>query len=409
MIGYFVVFIVLTIYLRIMGRNKESYIQPSLFLLSLYILSIICGIIDVHLAHETQILQWQYFKYAFVFIAYLFIFLHPYISFDESHITSIDLPEKRTLDIFSSIIIILSFVAIIFFFSGVNKVFSQDSLADARNSRYYQDISYVETGIMYTISSVSASLFVFSLLLFFVYLCIGDSKYRCILLFIGSFSEILHVLTEVGRDGVIFWLFDFVFFYLLFYDFIKEENKQRLRKIFFIVGAIILIPFMLISISRFEGNVLGDLVSYMGQQYKHFCYYFDFDPLPVSYGRSFPLYFEITGQRMPAPPIFSNAYTDSTSFGTFIRGFLTNFGVIGTFLVGLIMALIFRSTMKSTDDHFAFYKFFVYILYFQIFSQGVFYYRQYTRGANLFILLCFLLYFIFKHITPSGNNSLNKY
>ena len=40
------------------------------------------------------------------------------------------------------------------------------------------------------------------------------------------------------------------------------------------------------------------------------------------------------------------------------------------------------------------------MLYFQILSQGVFYFRQYTRGGNLFILLCLifsLLLYVIEH------------
>ena len=51
---------------------------------------------------------------------------------------------------------------------------------------------------------------------------------------------------------------------------------------------------------------------------------------------------------------------------------------------------------------FLFSSVFIYILYFEVYSQGVFYFRQYTRGGNLFILLCFLMALIFNVLQNSG-------
>lgn len=404
MVNFLIVFIAIFIYIRYLKNIKGGYLYPSVFLLFLYGLSITCGIIDVYMSNEKHILEGKYLPYSFVFVFYLSLFIIPFASFTENKNERIILPNKEILDVFSSIIIILSFFSIAFFSSGVVKVFSLASLSDARNDRYIYGDSYIETGITYTICSVSASMFVFALLLFFIYLCIGGHKKRCTLLFISSFSEVMHVLTEVGRDGVVFWLFNFIFLSLLFKDYMGEDKKRMIKRIFYIFGSVALVPFVLISLSRFEGNVIGDLVSYMGQQFKHFCYYFDFDPLPVSYGRSFPLYYEITNQTMPENVLYGNSLTRSTTFGTFIRGFFTNFGLLGTFFVGVIMWTLFKMCMGRPNNKLKFNKLFIYLLYFQIYGQGVFYFRQYTRGGNLFIVLSFVFYFVFNAIISQGNN-----
>lgn len=396
---------ILFFFLSLQAKKKKGiWACPSMFLMILYLISLICGIINIYLEKEWIIGSPQYMPYSFLLVFLLYLYFKNFVAFDEVSTGEIVLPSRLWLDRMSTILIILSFIAIVFFADGVTKVFSMSDLGAARNNRYIYGDTYVESGLLYTVCSVSSSLYVFALLLFFIYLIIGGSKYRCVLLFISSFSEVLHVLSEVGRDGIVFWLFSFIFFYLLFKDYMIEKQTKAIRKVFVVFAALALIPFMMISAGRFTENLVGELVSYMGQQFKHFCYYFDFSPRPVAFGRSFPLVFEIIGAKKPDAPIFANDYTDSGSFAFFLRGFFTNFGVVGTIIFGFIIAILQKGLLKLRNNAIPFNVLFVYILFFQIFSQGVFYFRQYTRGGNLFIVLCFVFYFLTKSMSNSTDS-----
>lgn len=380
-------------------KKKGTWACPSMFLLILYLISLCCGILNIYLEKEWMINASQYMPYSFLLVFLLYLYFRNFVAFDEVSTREIVLPSKIWLDRMSTIVIILSFIAILFFADGVSKVFSMADLGAARNNRYIYGDTYVESGLLYTVCSVSSSLYVFALLLFFIYLIIGGNRNRCVLLFISSFSEVLHVLSEVGRDGIVFWLFSFIFFYLLFKDYMIERQTKMIRKVFVVFATLALVPFMMISASRFTENLIGELVSYMGQQFKHFCYYFDFNPRPVALGRSFPLIFEIIGAKMPDAPIFANDYTDSESFAFFLRGFFTNFGVLGTVIFGIFISLIQKGLLKLRNNAIHFNVLFIYILFFQVFSQGVFYFRQYTRGGNLFIVLCFVFFFITRDMS----------
>lgn len=401
MVNMIITAVLFSLYCLKTKKTKGTWACPSMFLILLYLFSLCCGLLHIYLEKETMIGYTDYMPYSLLLVFLMLLYFNGFVSLDEVSATKMVLPSRKWLDRMSTIVIVLSFIAILFFADGVTKVFSMEDLGAARNNRYIYGDTYVETGLLYTVCSVASSLYVFALLLFFIYLVIGGNKIRCVMLFISSFSEVLHVLSEVGRDGIVFWLFSFIFFYLLFKDFMKKKQVKFISKVFIIFTALALIPFMMISAGRFTENLMGELVSYMGQQFKHFCYYFDLDPRPMAFGRGFPLVYEILGEELPEPAIYSNDYTDSSAFGFFFLSFFINFGVTGTIIIGFILTVLQRCILKIKNNHLRFNTLFIYILFFQIFSQGVFYFRHYTRGGNLFIVLCFVLYFITRGLSNS--------
>lgn len=379
------------------AKVKHTWKTPSSFLVMLYLLSIICAIIDINIGFDKPyILDDKYWSSAILFVLLLGAFIIPYISFREDLIEHFEFPNMRFLNIASSILIVLSIAAIIYYIPSIQAVFSYGNLSDARDDRYSNDISFVETGLSYTFFSVISSFFIFCLLFFFVYYIIGGHKKRCALLLIASFSETFHVLTEVGRDGIVFWFFTFIFFFLLFRNYMEEKKLKPIKIYFSIAIALISIPFVLISFSRFSESVFAGLVSYMGQQFKHFCYYVSMDNPPSSSGYIFPLFWEVLGLDRPDPAKFYYETTDSGAFGTFMRSFIENITLFGTIIACMVMGLFYIITVGKKRKTMSFNSLLVYILFFEIYGQGVFYFRHYTRGGNLFIVLCIIGYFLFK-------------
>jgi len=86
----------------------------------------------------------------------------------------------------------------------------------------------------------------------------------------------------------------------------------------------------------------------------------------------------------------------SWCFSTFIVGLIRNFGYLVTYLIGIILIVVSLCTFGKPSKSLKFNDMIMSILYFQIIGQGVFYFRQYTRGGNLFIVMSIVLYFVFK-------------
>lgn len=404
MVKFVLIFILFVLMAVSNAKRKHSWLSPSSFLIVLYTLSLLFTIIDIPMNDHSLVLQDKYWGPAIFMTVMVIAFLFPILRFNETKFAFIRVPSRRILDTFSTIIIILSFFSIFYYIPTMLNLLRGD-LGALRNALYAGE-EYVEAGLWNTVASTSASLYVFAILMFFIYLCIGTSKGRLILLFISSFSEPIHVLTYVGRDGIVFWFFSFIYLFLLFRPFLRERVGEKIKKVGFILGVVMMIPFMMISVGRFSENfgVLNSIVSYFGQPFVNGTLYFGIDNPPVSPGNSFPLFYEITGIRMPeGAGRWEMGGTNSWVFGTFVESWYSSFGsysalIFSCIVLGMLFFAIFNKRMKSLR----FSKLFIYIVYFQVYAQGVFYFRQYTRGGNLFILLCFFMALAFNILQKSG-------
>jgi len=403
MIIYIVQFILVLLFLRSNARSKGTWLSSSGFLLIIYAIAAALAIPTLNIDGYVEARTSAYWLPMLMFLFCLGTFIVPFCRFNERTIEQIVLPNMTLLNAFTWFIIAVSFFAISFFSSSVNMIFALGNLGDARNALYSGEM-YVEVGLFNTIASVGASMYVFALLLFFVYSIIGNNKFKCILLLISSVSEPLHILSYVGRDGVVFWLFSFIFLFLLFRPFMQEDMSKRILKYFGIGTAILMLPFLAISVSRFDSTDAGTdgaMISYMGQSFVGGPLYMGIDDKPFNEGASFPLFYEITGIKQ------NNKYEvgggmlqigewKSWHFSTFVISLYMNFHFVGLMLLAIVCAFLQKKVLGKARPIFSFECFFIYILFFQVYSQGVFYFKQYTRGGNLFILICLMLYLIFK-------------
>ena len=376
------------------ARSKRTFLSPSSFLIGIYLLSAALGIATLFVVDYTDPFSSKYWEPMLIFDFFIISFLYPFKYFKETVISSIKLPNKDVLDVFSFIIITLSFFSIIYFSSTVNMIFSLGNLSDSRNIRY-EEGEFVETGILNTVASVSASLYVFALLFFFVYSVMGGNKKRRLLLLIASFSEPIHVLAYVGRDGIVSWLFSFIFLYLLFKPFLAKTVSIFIRKIFIVIAVISLIPFALISVSRFgesDNKLYSSLIRYMGESFINGPLYFGLNPPPTNIGQHFPLFCELIGSESSGKmDLIQIGDWKSFQFSTFVVSFYESLDIDGLFFICIFMLLFFFLFIRNSRISFSAHTLLLYILYFQIISQGVFYFRHGTRGGNLFIIICLLL------------------
>lgn len=384
------------LFLLIWLRNKKvkgNWRSPSSFLLGIYLLSAICSIPTLYFGDYIEPFQSKYWFAIIKFSFLVVLFLAPILFFNENKIQKIVLPSRAFLDFFSGIIILLSFYAIFYYAGTARSILSMADIGAYRNM-VASGGEYSESGIFNTIASVSSSLYVFALLLFFVYVAIEGIRVRSVLLFISSFSEMLHIFTFAGRDGIVFWLFSFVFLWLLFSKYLQSKVSSKLKRIFVIVSLLMAIPFMMISNSRFGESSYGtsySLVSYMGQSFVNGPLYFGIDNPPVRKS-GFVLINELFHIKSEGGvDLMQIGEWKSWTFGTLVvslhQKLNGNWGLISFELLALALFLIVMGRTKYTIklNHII-----IYILYFQVLSQGVFYFRQFTRGGNLFILLCLL-------------------
>jgi hypothetical protein len=83
-------------------------------------------------------------------------------------------------------------------------------------------------------------------------------------------------------------------------------------------------------------------------------------------------------------------------FSTYIGSYLSNFGKMGTIVLLSLSSLHVTYIMKiKMRDAICLSDLLILILYIQVISWGVFYFRQYS--ANLYLIVTFLISILFKH------------
>lgn len=401
MFKFIFVTLVLLIWVIRTYKKKKTLLSPSIFVLLLYFISVALSLPHMKVNNETLALEPEYFGASIVFIFLLLLFLYPFTRIKEETLEIIVLPNSKLLYIYSISIVALSFFSIIYYIPSVINVFSLESLAAARIQMGQGEL-FVEETIFNTIAAVSSSFYTIAIFLFFIYRAKGTNKKLALFLLISSISYVIHIFTKVGRDGVVFWLFSFIGAYGLFRKFLPKSDRNLIKKILIVFSSISIPFFMAITFDRFSDNPFAGILSYMGQAFPNFCLAFHAD-YPVSNGSSFPFFREILGLPIAVSTRSEFGGTVTWVFGTFLKSFLLNFDLFGTVLLGIFMGLIIVLAFKKNNKKFYFYQLFLYFLYFQIYSQGVFYFRQSTRGDNLFIILSFFFYFVFMFLAKNHN------
>ncbi len=334
----------------------------------------------------------EYWYGILIFVLLLFILLFPIYLFDESKMQRLILPNMMCLLLLSIFVVFISIYALVYHLPIVLKIFEMD-LGDARINLASE--TYVKQSVYSSMAAVSASLYIYAIILFFVFYIINKYKILTFLLFVSSFSNVLFVLSYVGRDGIVFWIISFCLCFLFFKGFMQPCRKKSILRIFYILVIVLTMPFILISISRFNYDFYYSIISYVGQSLPNFCLYMNIHNYPVDYGSSFPVVLSVLGKDVSISDSWVIGDTSSWVFGSLFKSFIYNFNLTNTFIILIFLGLIFYFYFGMVKKVIEFYKIILYFLYMQVYSQGVFYFVQYTRSGNYFIIISLFLFFIF--------------
>lgn len=377
-------------------KVKGGILNPSSFLLIIYFISFVFAIIHIlyngiDLAYNKK--YWGGAVFAFLS---LYLYFLPYIKFNELKVKELKIPNLNILNLFSVFLIVVSLFSILYWLPYVSNLFlSSSDLGEMREDYVEGNLSVGGGGFFQTIAGISAHMYYFNIIIYFVYKALNIKRSQQILLLLSSVSYVIYVFSAVGRDGIVFWLFSFVCCYLFFRPYLFKSDEQVIKRLMIFAAILMLVPFMMISSSRFTGRVGGSLISYMGQALPSFCFYFGADPRPRNPGGSFPYFCDLLN--IPHyHDYWSVPGTTSTSFGFFIRGFLVSLGLPGFILLELSILLLLMKNFKKIGLKMDFGKIILYFLFLQIFTQGVFYFRQYSAAGNILIIISFILFIVFS-------------
>ena len=265
-------------------------------------------------------------------------------------------------------------------------------------------------GLTNTIAGMGAHLFAVSLVMAFIRLCQpkgeGYSLLRAMLLVFASLSYVIYILAYVGRDGSIYWLMTTLLVFIMFRAQMPAELRRWIVIVGATLGALVLLPIVVITIERFatsETGIGGSLWDYFGAQIHNFSDYSSIER-PVTYGAmNFPLvkdaYCSTLGNlrcetwQDIRPLIFDQYLSQGMPpwlFGTYISDFVADFEYTGTVVFVLVFAILCRRVCVGRDSQrrMSLARLLLTILLFLTPYWGVFYFR--FGIINSFLLVNFI-------------------
>lgn len=405
---HFIITIIFFIVLLLIDRKKNSSnMSISKFILLIYFGSILTSVWYSNSYKEIQSDAFSYdlIPYALLFCLFVILYFWPLIRYNEYQYKTLILPDQQILTLFSIFIIVISFISIAYFLPISITVMSVADLGDARVMATNDGNQFITPGIINTISSTASSFYNIALILAFIHIAQRGFSKISILLIISSLSYVLNVFAYAGRDGVVFWVFAFLMTYIYFKDYINDKSKKWLKYIFISASIIGIALFIAISQDRFGDDMENSFITYYGQPYINFCFYCQ-EGYYYTPGHDFPLFREILGLEEVPRDTWEVGNSSSWTWGTFLRSLIENLGVMWAIILGLIMSTIIGAIINVRLNKFS--SLFILFMYLQVVSQGVFYFRQSTRGGNLFIIISFVLWIVFEIFCNNSNNYIVK-
>jgi hypothetical protein len=339
-------------------------------------------------------------------------------------------PDKRMtaiitnnrLHLYFEILLITGGIASIIFFAPVAAMQMTGDVAENRwNIATGIAAPLASFGLLNTLMSLFANMFIFSLLFFFLRLSgnktLRDKTYA-ILHFFTSLSFVVYVLAYAGRDGVVLWIFSFFLIFSLCDKYLTRIASRMILIYAASLGVLLLVPFFIISVARFSDRDFGltvQLLSYFGQQVKNFNDMYQVEIPTTHLSGVFPLlsdFGQFFGQNSTTTTqadfdyYFLSQGIQPWVFSTFIGDLLTHLGAIWTALIIGFLAFWMRRVNSniSKAGHMTLSNLIILIMLYQNILWGVFYFR--FAPLNYYAVAVLLIACLLRVSLGSGRGNM---
>lgn len=269
----------------------------------------------------------------------------------------------------------------------------------------YDDGSFIPQSFFNTFMAHFTPAYFLCIYLYFFSKANNWSKVLSFCLLFSSFSFPALTLANFGRDGIVYWLLNFVFLYSLFRYHLPYKTRFVIKKSIWIVSIVLLTVMCFITIMRFSDEnmlqeVVESLLSYYGQQIQNFSDIFNVSSEKYSLfpGLRKILNLEVMSQDESYDLLLSLGLEDNFNvFSYFVSAFTKAFGKLGGLLIVLFFSMFVYSLKTAYTRTKSSYYFMLLFLFFQIPMNGVFYYRQGIGNMDVsYLFICLILFVLFR-------------
>lgn len=391
MLVYLLFFII--IYLKSCRYNSSLLKVVLLF----YIVASLCAIYThIFIAPEA----YSTFTSIVFHLLVILLFLLPIINYAKREQTrKLILMKYSAFKVLAYFCIVLQLYSIAYFIPYDIKIFFSGDLGALRSALTNGEVdSFTGGGILRTIAGVASYYYCISILLFFYSIAfLEEKKSFNILLLVSSLSRVFQSFSYVGRDGIIFWIFSFVFSFYIFKPYISDDVLKKIKSLFVVFGGFALLLLTAISMSRFSGTdkgVINWLIDYLGQPLNNFGQLFDKFHEYTGNRSLWPWFYGETGARgvdavTSTMDFFKTYGFNSNIFFTYVGSFYKAYGPIVTLMLSIVFSLIF--SFKLSKHKIGMAEIILLMFTGQIVWNCYFYYMFANRVGNLFVISLFFI------------------
>ena len=402
---------------------KKRAFDISAYLVLLYLLSSFFSIlIDIkHLrSFDTKNYEISLFP-ALLYCCLLTLTIWPFYRFSSEKIKLIKLNRSK---LFDRVVYFYFAIFLLILITSVNSLIQilHGNIAELRNALGNGSgiaNNSIASNPIYMFAGILAGFSTIMLLFYFYSICfLQRSKWFNFITLLSSMSIILLGMVNVDRSKTAYWIITYGLMIVLFW---RKMSRKQHKNAFFIsimVLSALIFYFLNVTFSRFNTQDLGSgnsMISYAGQSYINFCYFFD----NVSYNqfslqRIFPLFYKLFIHNGIRNSVSLNAAISLRTgksigvFSTFLGDIMVASGRIAVIIYCFffyIVAKVFCQHKNKSSVHF--YKIILMFCAILVPMCGIFTYF-YADFTVIIALIFFILYALYLKRTLLKQPSYNK-
>ena len=396
----------------IFKKNREcniAFISTLMYVISAFF-SILIDIYGLR-SDDTRHYQISFLS-VFVYCFLLTICIIPFIKKSNTKIDCIKpLKNDTIIKVFSVLSLIWFFISISYGWDSIVHAFTIGDYAEARYKVYQGEREGLIGKIPFPLNFfILVFNFVFScpwVLLFCCFYCFAIQKtkwYFSLFYFLASINGPLNSIVNADRSGSTYWILSLIGIYFIFYKYIEEKDKIRIKWLFCILLFCVIYYITSVTIARFEnkdGGASGGFIYYLGCSFINFAYFFDCYELPrVNLGMIFPFVTQyILGNPTNAVTIQAEmtqlSHINCGTFNTFIGQLIMSCGHYLTILFCCVYSILSNIAVDKSCKRKDVASLYLYFAFCSILFLGLFgyYYSSPTKNTSLF-----LFYILFKKL-----------
>lgn len=280
------------LFLLIYVLKKKKRFDISAYLISIYLFSAFFSIlIDVfdYRSLDTQFYQISLFP-TLIYCTLLTMVFYPFIKMKKINMDNYYNKEPKLFNFIAYFYMLIFLLFLYFSLDIIKMIFIDGDFGALRRMMSLGEGD--ELSIFSQINSSFKYIFVFfgifgslsfvMLIFYFYSICfLKKPQWFNTLLLISSTAIVLNAIIGIDRSKIIYWLIVYGFCFIFFKDYLSKKSKKNLYIVSGVLISFFIFYFISVTNSRFgesDTGTSGGMISYAGQSFINFCFFFDTHP-----------------------------------------------------------------------------------------------------------------------------------